>query len=160
MMRRGGFGVLVLVLTLGALVSSAAATGTPVKQAIEAQLKRIQANPEFKSLKTFKIGNTAEAQKAIPKIEAIKAVLHQRCCGGREFLRDDHGRTDRAEGLGVRGQAEHHRRQRSRHRPEGLCERQQDHKLRRRSTRASSSGASANEESLKAYKLLGISASS
>lgn len=66
--------VLVAMIAFAAVAASAPAAGTPVKQEIETQLRKIQTNPGFQSLKTFKIRNAAEAKKAIPKIDALKVL--------------------------------------------------------------------------------------
>ena len=55
--------------------SAASASSLTVVQAIEAENKIIEANPEYTSLQHFKVKTVAEAKKAIPKIEGLKTAL-------------------------------------------------------------------------------------
>ena len=155
MIRRGLFGVLVAVFALGALVSSAAAAGTPVKQEIEIQLQTIRANPEFKSLQKFKVENAAEARKAIPKIDALKAVYARAAAAvaksSATTTAEKTARTDWISAVklnvtGIGDLATGLRDYANGDKAEADTEIDKGVKL----------DASANQESVKAYKLLGI----
>ncbi len=72
MIRRMTAGALAVAGLLIFSVAASASGTTTVIPTIKAQVKLIQANPEYKSLKHLKVKTVAEAQAAIPKLQQLQ----------------------------------------------------------------------------------------